>query len=113
MVIYMLIIIIITALADFAVVYSLCLCNHSSNICAAGLATCVDLVSIANGVRVLTGTHEGDVVAFRCNVGYGLLGRRQLRCNGDGNWGLAWPRCLRGNLRMLGMVMENVRNVII
>jgi len=61
-----------------------------------GLAVCEERGPVTNGLRFLTGTREGDMVAFRCLDGYSLLGARQLRCDSEGSWGLSWPLCLKG-----------------
>lgn len=64
------------------------------------LGHCLDSGNIRNGIRILNGTREGDVVTFRCLEGHGLLGFRQLVCGPDGEWNGLWPRCFRGTVRM-------------
>ena len=77
--------------------------SRHNSLCHAGLASCVDHGSVANGLQFLTGTREGDVVAFRCVNGYSLLGARQLQCNSEGSWGgLSWPLCLKGKKQGTG-----------
>lgn len=58
---------------------------------------CPDHGDIAQGVRVLNGTQSGDVVTFRCDDGYDLLGFRQLMCGEDLEWEQVWPRCMKGS----------------
>lgn len=59
----------------------------------AGIGECRDYGSIPNGERIIEGTREGNIVIFRCNEDFDLLGNRQLVCGSDGYWSAAWPVC--------------------
>lgn len=60
------------------------------------MGECLDLGDITNGMRILNGTEEGDVVAFRCSDGFDLIGFRQLVCMENGEWNGLWPKCIKG-----------------
>lgn len=70
----------------------------NSQFCVTIIGHCLDSGNIRNGIRILNGTREGDVVSFRCLDGHGLLGFRQLVCGPDGEWNGIWPRCFKGTI---------------
>ena len=77
------------------ILYSYCeLFKHTHT---PGRGQCQDFGAIENGIRVLDGTREGDMVAFQCNEGFDLLGYRQLTCESDDNWSGIWPACTMGS----------------
>ena len=63
-----------------------------------GLGECRDYGNIPNGERIIEGTREGNVVIFRCNEDFDLLGNQELVCGSDGGWSGAWPLCRKCEL---------------
>ena len=58
-----------------------------------GQTGCSDNGDPENGFRLLPdGIGEGAVVTFGCNVGFNLVGDRDLVCR-QGEWSGAWPVC--------------------
>ena len=47
----------------------------------------------ANGQVSGNGSSFGDVVTFKCNLGYNLTGSATRRCQADGSWSGTQPSC--------------------
>ena len=73
---------------------------------------CLDFGDINDGVRVLNGTREKDVVSFRCSDGFDLLGFRQLECGANGDWNGVWPRCFESKCDSINCCIVIQRNPV-
>lgn len=59
-------------------------------------------------MRFLNGTSSGDVVTFRCEDGFDLLGFRQLVCGEDNQWNGQWPHCIDGKHDVLSALCKGL-----
>ena len=55
--------------------------------------TCPVPSAPANGQVSQSGNRFGDVVTFKCNVGYNLNGSETRTCQADGFWSGKQPSC--------------------
>ena len=67
--------------------------NKSLSIVFVTGATCPAPSAPVNGQVSGNGNSFGDVVTFKCNLGYNLTGSATRRCQADGSWSGTQPSC--------------------